>query len=624
MSGARAATVVLSLIVTACIASGCREKGDIRIASLKFEGVKQVDKGALASALKTKAGSRFPWGRKRYFSRRDFEDDLKRIEAFYRDRGFPDAHVASVDVKPNASQDAVAVTVRITEGEPITVDSIVYEGFDVLPRRRRGRLERELPLKAHQPLDRQLASASRERAVNELRDHGYPYAEVRLTNEPVEARRERVVLHAEPGLLSRFGDIQVNGAASVGDDVVHREMTFKPGDEYSRAKMTASQQKLYGMELFQFVNVESLEDKSQPSDEVPVRVTVGESKHRKVNFGVGYGSEEKARARIRWDHVNFFGGARHLGLEGRWSSLDRGVKAEFQEPFFLKPALSLNFEAQSWHASEPVFSQNTVGGRASLRYQTNPRQYWSVSLINEFQKSTIEPDALADATIRDDLISLGLDPRNGETRGTVGALAFDFSRRTTNNVLDARRGYVLNGHIEEAGDWLWGSYNYLNVAMEGRYYQSIANKVVIAQRLNIGTLDPSDNLDANVPFHKRFFLGGANSNRGWGRFELSPLAAGFPIGGLSMLDGSTEARFPIAGKIGGVLFFDYGNVWSQRWTFDLNELRYAVGPGLRYQTPIGPARIDVGYQLNPIDGLLVNGELQKRQWRLHFSIGQAF
>jgi outer membrane protein insertion porin family/translocation and assembly module TamA len=91
-----------------------------------------------------------------------------------------------------------------------------------------------------------------------------------------------------------------------------------------------------------------------------------------------------------------------------------------------------------------------------------------------------------------------------------------------------------------------------------------------------------------------------------------------------MLDGSTEARFPIAGKIGGVLFFDYGNVWSQRWTFDLNELRYAVGPGLRYQTPIGPARIDVGYQLNPIDGLLVNGELQKRQWRLHFSIGQAF
>jgi outer membrane protein insertion porin family/translocation and assembly module TamA len=624
MRGARVAVIGLSLALVACISAGCREKGDILVSKLTFEGVKQVDKGALANALKTKQGSRFPWGKKRYFSRKDFEDDLKRIEAFYRDRGFPDAHVASVDVKPNAKQDAVAVSVRITEGEPITVAEIVYEGFDVLPRRPRNRLERELPLQKEQPLDRQLAAASRERAVNVFRDHGYPYAEVRLTNEPVEMRRERVVLHADPGMLAHFGDIQVNGEASVGDEVIRREMTFKPGDEYSRQKMTATQQKLYGMELFQFVNVESLEDKAEPATDVPIRVTVGESKHRKVNFGVGYGSEEKARARIRWDHVNFFGGARHLGLEGRWSSLDRGVKAEFREPFFFKPALSLNFEGQSWHASEPVFSQNTVGGRAIVRYQTNPRQYWSVSLINEYQKSTIQADALADPGIRDDFISLGLDPRSGETHGTVGALAFDFSRRTTNNLLDARRGYVLNGHIEEAGDWLWGTYNYLNVTLEGRYYRSVGGLFVIAQRVNLGALDPSDNLDANVPFHKRFFIGGANSNRGWGRFELSPLDAGFPVGGLTMFDASTEARFPIAGKIGGVLFLDYGNVWSQRWSFDMNDLHYAIGPGLRYQTPIGPARIDLGYQLNPVDSLLVNGEPQKRQWRLHFSIGQAF
>ncbi len=71
-------------------------------------------------------------------------------------------------------------------------------------------------------------------------------------------------------------------------------------------------------------------------------------------------------------------------------------------------------------------------------------------------------------------------------------------------------------------------------------------------------------------------------------------------------------------------FVDFGNVWREPWNFDLGDLRYAVGPGLRYQTPIGPARFDVGYQLNPIDGLLVNGEPQKRRFRLHFSIGQAF
>jgi len=106
---------------------------------------------------------------------------------------------------------------------------------------------------------------------------------------------------------------------------------------------------------------------------------------------------------------------------------------------------------------------------------------------------------------------------------------------------------------------------------------------------------------------------------------VSPLDdAGLPIGGLSMFDGASEVRFPIAGKLGGLFFLDYSTVSPQRWTFDLNDLNYAVGTGLRYQTPIGPARVDFGYQLNPIDGLQVNGEPQQRQWRVHFSIGQAF
>ena len=78
------------------------------------------------------------------------------------------------------------------------------------------------------------------------------------------------------------------------------------------------------------------------------------------------------------------------------------------------------------------------------------------------------------------------------------------------------------------------------------------------------------------------------------------------------------------GNLGGVLFLDGGNVWAESGTYRLNDLRYAIGPGLRYQTPIGPIRFDFGYQLNPIPGLLVNGSPQTRRWRMHFSIGQAF
>src|SRR6186713_3118152 len=108
MPPARHAAFALTLLLIGCFAAACHEDGEIKVASLKFEGVKQVNKTALANALKTKQGSRLWWGRKRYFDRRDFDADLKRIAAFYHDRGFPDARVTSVDVQPNEKQDAVA------------------------------------------------------------------------------------------------------------------------------------------------------------------------------------------------------------------------------------------------------------------------------------------------------------------------------------------------------------------------------------------------------------------------------------------------------------------------------------------------------------------------------------
>jgi outer membrane translocation and assembly module TamA len=128
-----------------------------------------------------------------------------------------------------------------------------------------------------------------------------------------------------------------------------------------------------------------------------------------------------------------------------------------------------------------------------------------------------------------------------------------------------------------------------------------------------------------VPFPKKYFLGGATSVRGWGRYEISPLSEeGFPLGGNSQFAFSSEARVGLTGSVGGVVFLDGGNVWAKFSDADLGDLRYAAGLGLRYLTPIGPIRFDLGYQLNPIPGLLVNGQIQRRRWRIHFSIGQAF
>ena len=157
------------------------------------------------------------------------------------------------------------------------------------------------------------------------------------------------------------------------------------------------------------------------------------------------------------------------------------------------------------------------------------------------------------------------------------------------------------------------------------YYVPIRERFSIANRVQLGSIDALNDDPANVPFAKKYFLGGASSIRGWGRFEVSPLSStGLPIGGNSLFAFSSELRAVVRGPYGAVLFLDGGNVWTSEWSIDPSDLQYAVGVGFRYRTPIGPFRFDVGRQLTTVEGLLVNGEERQRNWRLHFSIGQAF
>jgi outer membrane protein assembly complex protein YaeT len=616
---------VVSVLALAVLASACKEEGTITVRNLDFKGVEAVDVGRLENALATKQSSKLPWGRKNYFDRSRFDADLKRIEAFYADRGYPDARVTGFDVKLNDKQDAVDVTLTISEGEPVVIAAIDFEGFDVIPPDRLNDLRKRMPLRPGEPRDRQEVVATHELAVNELRDHGYPYAKVATDeNDGPNGKAATVTFKADTGPLAHFGPIEIAGNRSVSDRVIARQVTYKPGDVYRRSVVQDTQRRLYAMELFQFVNVESLNPEEQ-NPEVRTRVTVAEGNHQRVNFGVGYGTEEHGRVDGEYHHVNFLGGARSAGAHGRYSSLDRGVRLDFNQPYLLSPHTSLGGEAQQWYTYTPAYSSTVTGGKATLTHKETPQLSWAVSMTSERNTSSIKAAVRDDPSLRDDLIALGLDPDTLEQRGALNAIGFDLQRSTADNVLNARRGYQLAFHAEAAGKYLPGTYNYTSVSVDGRHYIPVSERLVIANRLQLGNINPAGSDPAQVPFAKKYFLGGASSVRGWGRYEVSPLSrSGLPIGGNTLFAFSSEARLVVRGNLGGVLFVDGGNVWAKDWAIDLGDLHYAVGPGLRYQTPIGPVRFDLGYQVNPIEGLIVNGEPQRRRWRIHFSIGQAF
>jgi outer membrane protein assembly complex protein YaeT len=622
-------------LLTACafavvLLAGCREEGTIEVKKIAFEGVQHVDEGRLKGALVTKESSRLPWGKNQYFDRSRFDADLKRITAFYADRGFPDARIRDVDVKMNGAQDAVSITIGIDEGQPVVVTDVRYEGFDVLPAWALRRLQRSNALADGQPLDRQAFNAARDAGVNALREHGYPYGTVTASERPATDPKHVVVTYtAAPGALASFGPVEVVGESSVGEDVIRRELHYEPGDRYRQSRLLDSQRSLYDLTLFEFANVEAVTE-GQPA-EVPTRVTVAEGKHRRLNFGIGYGTEEKARVDARWQHANFFGGARTANLNARWSSLDRGVKGDFTQPYFFGRHFSFGLSGVAWNASEPAYSSDVFGGRATLRYQPSRRNSASISFVTEYQRSAISDAALQDFSLRDELIALGLDPTDGTQSGTRVGFEVDLQRTTAPNLLDARRGYFASLHLEQSGGIFPGSFDYYSVSGDVRHYLTIYRRAVWANRVQMGGIRSTGAQDvlegsvASIPFGKRYFLGGSTSVRGWGRFEVSPLSgAGLPIGGLSLFEVSSELRLPITPKMSLVGFLDAGNVWAKSFEYHLDSLRYAAGPGLRYVTPVGPIRVDLGYQLNPIPGLLIDGEPEKRHWRVHFSIGQAF
>jgi outer membrane protein assembly complex protein YaeT len=615
----------VTLVALAVAATACKDEGTIKVHKLTFNGVKAIDASKLKNVLATRESSVLPWGKKNYFDRSRFDADLKRIQAFYADRGYPDARVTGFDVKLNDKQDAADVTVTVTEGEPVKVTAIEFAGFEAIPPAHFESLKKQVPLKIGDPRDRLLVVGTHELALNELRDHGYPYAKVTTEeDDDPQGKEARLTFQAEPGQMAHFGPVHISGNKSVGDNIIRRELGYKPGDLYQRSLVLDSQRRLYRMELFQFVNVEP-ESPEQQSPEVPTKVTVAEGNHQRVNFGFGYGTEEKARVDAEYHHVNFLGGARSAGAHVRWSSLDRGVRLDFTQPYFFAPHFSLGGEGQQWYTFTPAYQSIVTGGKVTLTHRANERTSFSVSVTSERDVSSISDAALNDPTLRNDLIALGLDPTTGEQNGTLNSLGFDFQHSTADNLLNAHHGYQVAFHTEEAGRLAPGTFNFYAGSADARHYLPLGDRFVVASRLQIGNLRPVGADPTNVPFAKKFFLGGATSIRGWGRYEISPLSgSGLPIGGNSLLAFNEEVRAVIHGNLGGVLFLDGGNVWADSLGFKLNDLRYAVGSGLRYQTPVGPVRFDIGFQLNPIPGLLVNGEEQPRPWRIHFSIGQAF
>ena len=606
------------------------------IRSLKIEGTKQVSAGDIEDHILTTGPSWWPFAPTPYFDPIAWQADLRRIERYYQAQGFYQAQVVDEDVVHTG--DGVRLTVQVNEGKPTKISAIDIEGLDGLPEDFQERVRRSITVKVGEILKEDQWEGVKREVAGALRALGYAEAEVQgeVFVETTD-QTARVRLLCNPGLRYKFGNIFVatgpKPSVAVRYIIDQAGGAIRKGDWYSDKALVEAQRRVFQMGVFGAVKVTT----GRPDRDnavIPVVVDVREAPFHTIRYGGGIGLDpvrQEYRLIAEYTDRNFLGDLRKLTLRAKvgWAFLPALWKIEQQAPIF---DLYAEFE-------QPRFPGRDFKWLSSLNFYKNIEQAYDYIGVKAKTGIVWQPHS----TFRIyPSYNIEVDRIHGITQGLSGSapqlaygcnltpedpvcyqflsfleLLIEWDRR--DDKLEPRNGWFLSLSIQRGGGFLGGDYTYWRLFPDLRAYKSWG-KFTIAGKLRIGTLLSGE----NSPIVARFFSGGGTFHRGFGTRRLSPMlpvpnnnatptnplvgtvgtpqlnGMYVPVGGDGIWDSSIELRYRIIGPLTVAVFLDAGFVSVDSFDFrDVGpKMQYAVGFGFRYNTIIGPIRLDFAYRLN--------------------------
>lgn len=619
------------------------------VLSLAFEGNRAIDDNILKVSIATSSSTKpfllglLGFGEKRYFNETEFQRDVLRIEALYRQSGYVDA---TVDTLVHRRDNGVHLRFLIYEGEPVRVTALSVTGVkDIVPP---ARLIRDLPLRVGDPFSRLLLQASTDTILTFLRDRGHPYAEVfRSFEQNREARTAEVAFAVVPGPPATVERVEVVGAGAIPEDVVRRLISVREGRRYRERELYESQLDLYRMGIYNFVDVSLADSMQQRAGDslVTVHVHVAEGALRRIRFGTGYGTFDCFRTLTSWTGRGVLGGARQLQLSARLSKIGTGMpfnagldqsvcfglrdetdpdrlklnvnlNASLTEPIFFSRRTSATVSLFAERQSEfKAFLRESFGGELSVTRRTRANVAVTVTYSLARVKTVAEPATLcaffAVCLQTDTVFS------RGRLRSTV---ALGIVRDRTNAVLDPTRGSVFSSEMRYGSTLIAADElsQFARTVLEYASYHRVGRRSVLAWRVRVGGVFAPETVDEVgrprrfVPPEERFFAGGANSVRGFGQNELGPVVRVLdtlgvkpdtvrfqevvtgsdstlpgslrtaPVGGSQLILANAEFRFPLpgfGGRLSGAMFVDAGRL-IERDDQLLDLDRFRVTPGI--------------------------------------------
>lgn len=575
--------------------------------SLRIMGAKIIPASKIREELIMPLPSRLPWKKPPFFREGELNADVDRLKHYYRRQGFYHTEISTRILQ--VAEGEVEVEIIITEGPWVKVTRLEIQPPAAALPLDFSDLEAKRPLNPGDRWEEGGYDALKRLYLNHLLDHGYPRGKVEgkvwLDEEKDTAEIELTII---PGPLCYFGDVKIKGDPESPERVIRRKLTFKTGQPFSHKELYETQQRLYGLDLFQSVAL-TPEDVPEGEQRIPITIEVQEKKKRSLKVGLGYGDEDEFRARLGLRFRNLAGGGRMLDLDSKYSRLEYRVEGTFFNPLIFATGNDLVFQTGYIRRYLPSFTDKAFFTSARLERDLPWKFRAHVGHGLEFSRPFNVPvetlillsDTTAGKLYKASMVLLGV------------------RQETWDNIADPHRGGLLSLTGEIAPDFLGSSIQFLRPVAEVRRYQVLwGTDFILAGRIKFGVIQPIQ-ATQDIPIFRRFFAGGYNSVRGYRLDYLGPRTpGGIPLGGESVLEGSVEARIPIYKEFRAVAFLDFGNVFFKVRDIDVGQLKYSSGVGLRYHTPVGPIGLDVGFPLNPIN------RRQDDKYRFHFTIGQAF
>jgi len=639
------------------------ETGDI---NFKFRQTESFSDAALLDILLIP--------REKYFNRINLEEDMQRLNKFYFDNGFFDV-VVDTATSVNKDDNEVNVTFIIIENARYIVKEFRLQGLDKVPDNIKNEINSNRLVSAGTPYNKNNINLEKDRILGILQDNGYFFAQIDTVRSKIDSSRRGIIIgkfseemQKDPEYKNmvmvrmrfigtqdvyRFGSIRFNiekNDYDISQKVIAREIAFKEGDIFSKSKMIESERNFTKLAIISLGRV--LPD-SVITETRTVNTVVNIELNNKYEVTPGiYTSYQSNRlflgANLEYKDKDFFGGGRTLSVtaEALYNSrYINGVSLEFTlfQPFLFNNNITATLTPKIAYFSlnedvQAIASQNLL----RLSYYISDHTFYS--------------NAFSDVTFDYLKLSLNLlDTASGIKQEEKlyfvnSVLGLTLVHNNTNSLFNPSKGFYHSLTGETAGNipklislfnksLFYSQYFKLNTV--NSFYFDISGErqaSIVATHFELGDIIEYGVNENIVPVQSlyKFFMGGGNSLRGW-RAQTGGILDNPEDGGKFLIEGSLEWRrkpFPdrsILAPVWGVLFLDYGNVWESDKQFRFDQIALATGFGIRYDTFVGPVRIDLGFKL--YDPLADEGNkwlwqqpsnIFKNKFAVNFGLGNAF